>query len=125
MKRKTKNYLWQSVIGFGFLSGLWTAIGIDPEQVVLTAVQNAVDTAYSDSAIHTLFIVLPTLLLLFSIYGAYKNGKVPGLVSVIVAYFSGLLILNQTGLALVLLLCAIVFGWIATNRRLVKKLAGH
>ena len=28
-----KTYIWQFTIGLGFLSGLWTAIGIDPEEV--------------------------------------------------------------------------------------------
>ena len=125
MRKKTKNYLWQSVIGLGFLSGLWTSIGIDPEEIILTAVQNAVDSAYSNATVHSLFIILPTILLLISIYSAYKNGKAPGLVSVIIAYFSGLLILSETGIALILLIVAIVFGWIATNRRFVRKLSGR
>jgi hypothetical protein len=125
MRKKTKNYLWQSVIGLGFLSGLWTAIGIDPEAVLITAAQKVVDSAVSNSTIHSLFIILPTILLLISIYSAYKNGKAPGLVSVIIAYFSGLLVMSETGVAFILLIVAIVFGWIATNRRFARKLSGR
>jgi hypothetical protein len=124
MARKSKKYIWQSVIGLGFLSGLWTTIGIDPEQIVIGALSGAVDILYPDPAVRYLFILLPTILFLLSVYGAYSKGKVPGLISVIVAYMAGLLILSSTVPALLLLLLAIGIGWLATNRRLVRKLSG-
>ena len=48
MAKKSHAYIWQSVIGFGFLSGLWTAVGIDPEGVILTLVGRTIDTFYPD-----------------------------------------------------------------------------
>ncbi len=125
MASKSKNYVWQWVIGLGFLSGVWTAIGIDPSQIVIGALSGALDSVYPDPNIRYLFILLPTVILLLSIYGAYSKGKVPGLISVVVAYCSGLLVLSSTPLALLLLLVAIIIGWIAPKRRLVKKLTGH
>ena len=113
------------MIGFGFLSGLWTAIGIDPEEVLLNVLGKAVDAVYPNPDIHTLFLVLPTLLLLISVFSAYKKGRVPGLVAVIVAYAAGLSILVSVTSALLLLFLAIVIGCIATNRRLVKRITGH
>ena len=35
MAKKSRTYIWQFVIGLGFFSGLWTAIGIDPQAVIL------------------------------------------------------------------------------------------
>lgn len=125
MASKSKKYIWQSVIGLGFLSGLWTAIGVDPEQIVIGALSSVADVLYPNPDIRYLFVILPTILLLISIYGAYSKGKIFGLLSVIVAYCAGLLILSSTVTALLLLLCAIVFGWLATNRKLGKKLTGH
>jgi len=125
MKRKARNFLWQSVIGLGFVSGICTAAGIDPGQVLITAISAAIDKAYPDPNIRFLFIILPTVLLLVAVYGAYRNGKMLGIVSVIVAYSAGLLILNATGLALLLLLAALISGWIATDRRITRKLAGR
>jgi len=113
------------VIGLGFLSGLWTAVGIDPEEVVLNTLGTAVAAIYPDPNIRTLFLILPTLLLLISVFGAYKKGRVPGLVAVIVAYLAGLSILVSIVSALLLLVLAIVIGCLATNRRLVKKCTGH
>ena len=125
MGRKAKNYLWQSVIGLGFFSGLWTAVGVDPEQVIISALSAVIDKAWPDPNIRYLFIILPTLLLLASVYGAYRNGRMLGIVGVIIAYGAGLLLLSATGLALLLLVAALVCGWIASDRRLTRRLVGR
>lgn len=125
MARRSRTYLWQFVISLGFLSGVWTAIGLDPEEVILNAVGTAVTAVYPDDTLRTLFIVLPTALLLFSAYGAYRKGKIPGIVAVIVAYLAGLSILVSLATTLVLLAAALVIGYLTTNRRLVRKIAGR
>jgi hypothetical protein len=122
MAKKSRTYVWQFVIGLGFLSGLWTAIGFDPEAVILNALGKAADVIYPDPAIRSLFIILPTILLLFSVYGAYRKGRVPGLIAVIFAYLAGLSILVSTVTAILLLLVALFLGLLATNRRAVRKL---
>jgi len=125
MGKKAKAYIWQSVIGLGFLSGLWTAIGIDPQQLVLNAISGFVNAEYPDPRVRYLFVILPTILLLVSVYGAYRGGRIPGLVSVIIAYGAGLIALSQTGPAVLLLIAAVITGWIATDRRTVKRLTGR
>lgn len=125
MARRSKTYLWQVVIGFGFLSGVWTAIGIDPEEVILNLLGTAVTAAYPDPTLRTLFIVLPTILLLWSVWQAYKKGKVFGLIAVILAYVAGLSILLSLTTTVILLVAALIVGYLATNRRLVRKLTGR
>jgi hypothetical protein len=122
MAKKSRAYIWQSVICFGFLSGLWTAIGIDPEQVILNLIGQTAGTLFPDPYIRYLFIILPTILLILSIWQAWKKGRVPGLTAVIIAYVAGLSILVSWMTALILLFAAIVIGWLATNRRLMRKL---
>jgi hypothetical protein len=122
MAKRSRTYLWQFVIGLGFLSGLWTAIGIDPETVILNALGKAADIIYPDPNIHTLFILLPIVLLIISVYGAYQKGRVLGLAAVVVAYLAGLSILVSTVTAIVLLLAALVLGFFASNRRIGRKL---
>ena len=109
MAKKSRTYILQFVIGLDFFSGLWTVIGIDPQAVILNVLGNVVDTVYSDPAIRSLFLLLPTILLLLSILGAYTKGRLPGLISVIVAYLAGV---------------AILIGYMAAGRRLTKKLVG-
>jgi hypothetical protein len=124
MAKRSKAYIWQFVIGLGLLSGIWTAIGIDPEAVILNVVGNLVVTVYSHPMARSLLIVLPTVLLLISIIGAYRRGRVLGLISVIVAYISGIFILISIISSAILLIIAIIIGYLATNRRLRKKLTG-
>ena len=48
MAKRSRAYIWQFVIGLGFISGVWTAIGIDPEAVILNVVGDIIGTVYSD-----------------------------------------------------------------------------
>jgi hypothetical protein len=118
MAKRSRTYIWQFTIGLGFLSGLWTAIGIDPEAVVLTFLGTMTGEVLSDPAVQQLFIILPTLLLLLSVWGAYKKGKALGLASVLIAYVAGLSILIALWTSLLLLAAAVVIGYLATGRRL-------
>jgi len=117
MAKKSRAYIWQFVIGFGFLSGIWTAFGIDPEEVILNALGRVAGTIFQDPTLRQLFILLPTLLFLISIYSAYKKGRILGLVAVVIAYLAGLSILVSLGTTLFLLLAAIFIGYLATTRR--------
>jgi predicted branched-subunit amino acid permease len=121
MAKKSSLFIRQSVIGLGFLSGIFTAIGIDPQQVVISVIGTAVGSFYPDPEISALFIILPTILIIISLIAAYLRGRILGLVSVLVAYCAGILLLVSTVLALILLTGAIGIGYLATNRRLLKK----
>jgi hypothetical protein len=124
MVKKSRTYIWQFVLGLGFLSGLWTAIGINPQEIILNILGTVTESVYSDPAIRFLFIIVPTILLIVSIVGAYKKGKVLGLISVIVAYFAGLFFIISTTTSVIFLCIAIIIGYLATNRKLTKKLIG-
>lgn len=116
MAKKSQRYIWQSVICLGFLSGLWTAIGFDPEETIISALGSMVNQVYPDPVIRFCFVLLPTILLAASVIGAYKTGKAGGLAAVLVAYIAGLLIFRSTETALVLLGSAIIIGWLSTSR---------
>jgi hypothetical protein len=118
MAKRSRTYIWQFTIGLGFLSGLWTAIGIDPEEVILNLLGTVTGAVLSDPTVQQLFIVLPTILLVISVWGAYKKGKTLGLASVLIAYVAGLSILVALWTSLLLLAAAVVIGYLATGRRL-------
>jgi predicted branched-subunit amino acid permease len=117
MAKRSRTYIWQFTIGLGFLSGLWTAIGIDPREVILNLLGTVTGDILPDPAIRQLFIILPAVLLLISIRGAYKKGKSLGLASVLIAYIAGLSVLVALWTALVLLGAAVICGYLATSRR--------
>lgn len=120
MAKKSSLFIRQFVIGLGFLSGIFTAIGIDPQGAIIGVIGKAVGLVYPEPHISYILFILPTVLLIISLIGAYIKGKVLGLISVLVAYLSGILILTVTLLALILLLLAIVFGYLATNRKVLR-----
>ncbi len=115
MAKKFRRFLWQFVIGFGFLSGLWTAIGINPENVIIAALGSAVTAQVSDPAIRAFIVFLPTLILIVSVIGAYRHGRVPGLVAVLVAYVAGLVILSAVLVGLAVLCVAVLIGFYSTG----------
>ena len=79
MAKKSRTYIWQFVIGLGFLSGLWTAIGIDPRQLSSVYLGTWLIRFTLILPIRSLFLILPTILLFLSILGAYTGGDFWGL----------------------------------------------
>jgi len=117
MAKKSSRFVWQFVIGLGFLSGLWTAVGLDPEDVLISAVGTVVDTVYPSTLVRSLFLILPTILLILSVIGAYGKGRVLGLLSVLVAYGAGLMIFSAAVVALLLLAAAALLGYFSAAKR--------
>jgi hypothetical protein len=118
MAKRSRTYIRQFTIGLGFLSGLWTAVGIDPEEVLINLAGTAATEVFPDPTLRQLFILLPLLLLAASVWGAYKKGKVPGLASVLIAYVAGLSVLVALWTSLLLLAAAIAIGLVGAGRRL-------
>jgi hypothetical protein len=78
MAGRSRKYIWQFTIGLGFLSGLWTAIGINPGEVILNLLGRVTEDIYPDPMLRQLFILLPTVLLLIPVGGHTKRGKFSG-----------------------------------------------
>ena len=122
MAKKSSLFIRQFVIGLGFLSGLFTAIGFDPQDEIIKVIGGSVYTIYPDPQVNYLFLLLPTILLLISVISAYLKGGILGLVSVVVAYLSGISVLKSVSLAFMLLVVAAALGYLATNRRIAGKI---
>ena len=117
MAKKVHRFIWQFVIGFGFLSGLWTALGISPENILINALGSVVTTQYSDPGLRAFFLLLPTIILVISVIGAYMNGRIPGLAAVLLAYVAGLVILSHLVAGLVILCLAVAVAYFFTRSR--------
>jgi hypothetical protein len=116
MRKKSGLFIRESVIGLGFLSGVWTAIGISPQTILLTLVERSAYEVLHDPFIGFFFLVLPPVLLLLSLVTAYKRGRVVGLISVFFAYTGGLVVLESLYVSGTLLVIAILLGLFATSR---------
>jgi hypothetical protein len=116
MRKKSGLFIRESVIGLGFLTGLWTTIGISPQTVLLALAERSADLVLHDPYVRFFFVVLPTVLLVLAVITAYKRGRVIGLISVILAYAGGLIVLESLYLSGIFLASAIILGFFATSK---------
>lgn len=115
IKNTKKLFLKQTVIGFGFLSGLWIHLGFDPGTFVATWLQHlliSVRPQY-ESIIKTIFLYGPILLTFFTIFVTYRRAGYFGLFAVALAFLAGLW-LNL--LSVPLIAASIIIGYFAARR---------
>lgn len=114
-----RRFLKSSVIGFGFLSGLWAGLGVDPESIVAAWLQTIL---LSVAPMHEQWITLaflygPTILTVLSIVLVYRRAGLLGFVAVALAYAAGFFLAFLNIIAgLLLLALAFIIGWLAARR---------
>lgn len=116
MGRRIKNsnkFFLQSIVLFGFLQGFWIAAGIDPKKVVSGALFPFVERL-GPVAIFV-FGILPTILLMVTLFYIYRKGRLTGMAAVIMGFVAGITILVSPYLAVGLLICAWLIGFLAVN----------
>jgi len=113
-----KNLVKELIVGFGFLNGLWLAIGMDPEDKLIQFLQPIL------SGIHpwvmTLFIILPGLIMIgtvYTIFTIYKRGGIIGSLAVLMAFIAGALVLQNYIISIGLLLMALIIGQLSFKRK--------
>ena len=104
-------FLSELVVGFGFLSGLWIHIGINPETEIIRAFANVAETIAPNSGISWWFWLIPLVSTVVSILLTYMVGGIMGLVAVGLAFMAGLMISTDVGPPL--LIISLVIGLIS------------
>ncbi|MGV8141026.1 MAG: hypothetical protein ACP5NW_01140 [Candidatus Woesearchaeota archaeon] len=101
------------VISFGFLNGIWFAIGTSPETEILKFLNK-----YSMSMppiLQRLLIILPIILMILTIttmIKVYYKGGVFGSIIVLIAFFAGAIILKNMVIGAILAILALALGLI-------------
>jgi hypothetical protein len=113
--KKAEYFVNEFVVGLGFLSGLWSAVGVDPETEIFKAFSTIITALNPNSGFDILFFVLPIVILIVSILGAYSMGGRLGLVAVGCGFIGGLLILLSPTISVILLLAGMVMGKFAID----------
>lgn len=111
-QKLAESFVQEIVIGFGFFTGFWILIGIDPEALLVNTVLDALKP-FSASMATTLGLVYWLIgigLATASILSAYKIGRWVGLLAVFFAFFGGLLL---TSIGVWLLIFGVLLGFIA------------
>jgi hypothetical protein len=99
------------IIGFGYLNGLWLAVGTSPSDEVLKLLQPFVSSM--PEYLKWIFVLAPsiiTLLTLITIVIIYKKGGIIGGATVILAFFAGGIIFKNTLASIGLLVVAFLIG---------------
>ncbi len=115
-KSKTEVTLKELITGFGFLEGLWLAVGINPEAEILNAFTNILVNLGVDTGSIFLLTILPIIILIVTILTVYSVGGKLGMIAVGCAFLGGLLILFSPIVTIVLLLAGLVLGSIAEKQ---------
>lgn len=116
MAKRTGRFLKEFVVLFGFLNGVWIAVGVNPGQEFLGIVRGIVESlAGGNGVVDFLFTAIPLLLLVGALVAIARRGGWLGFAAVALGFLSGLQVVAAPRLSLVLLLAALGLGWIATR----------
>lgn len=106
------------VLGFGFFSGLWIAVGVDPEIELIKAFAGWANS--TKAGLGELFWMIPIFSSAASVFAAYTIGGWIGLLAVGFAFFGGLMIIYWAIPALFFIIIAVILGMIASKRKTKK-----
>ena len=114
---KDSGIVRELIISFGFLNGVWLAIGINPQTEIVSFFQQYLESL--SPVMKTVFIVIPIVLLLgtiFTVLKVYHHGGFFGALAVFVAFAAGYLVLKTPQLTAPMLIAAYIIGWLAFRK---------
>ncbi|GEM_PF-4868839 len=116
MPRRTGAFLKEFVVLFGFLNGVWIAVGVNPGQEFLSILRGVVESlAGANGAVEFLFTAIPLALLVAALAAIWRRGGWLGLVAVALGFVSGLYVVAEPRFSFGALLVALALGWFATR----------
>ncbi|MDV2988791.1 MAG: hypothetical protein P3T54_01340 [Dehalogenimonas sp.] len=112
MQKLAPVFLCEFVIGFGFLSGLWIHIGINPETEIIRAFASVADAITPETGISWVFWLIPLVTVGMSLWLTYVLGGILGLLAVGLAFIAGFSV--DTDFGPPLLVVALIIGLISS-----------
>ncbi len=106
-KNPAETFIKEIVLGFGFFSGIFAYIGIDPQIELLKVVASLIP----NGGIYV-WLISVALFAISSILTYVVGGPV-GIIAVILAFFGGLFIATNSALGVFLTIAAIGAGYLA------------
>lgn len=116
LARRRAIFLKEFVVLFGFLNGVWVAVGLNPGATLLETLQGFLFALTGGvGALEFVFALLPTVLLALMIYLILRKGGWLGLVAVLAGFVGGMQIVTNPKASLALLVVSMGLGWLATR----------
>lgn len=109
-------FLKEFVILFGFLNGLWLALGVNPGARLLGVLEGIVENLFSGAPVRFLFTIAPLVILGVMLWLIHRKGGWIGFLAVGCGFLAGLQILAAPEVSFFLLLAALALGFLATRR---------
>jgi hypothetical protein len=110
MTSKSDLFINGSVIGFGFIGGLFSRIGVDPEGLIIQSLLEAIGILHPSFQpfISLILLIIALGVMPTSILLAFSKGGILGLISVALAWLGGFLLIGRdvqtySGITLVIL----------------------
>jgi hypothetical protein len=101
-------------VGFGFLNGIWFAIGTSPQTEALKLLNQY--SASMPPVLQKILIIMPLILMTLTIITMikiYYKGGMFGSLTVMLAFFAGAIIFNKWQTSIIILTVAIILGLIS------------
>lgn len=118
---RQKYFYEEFVIGLGFTSGLWLAVGIDPEAIIFDSLLNVVKAYTPYFKFGFIFYLLPIIVTVLSLWCAYLMGGNVGVIGVACAFLGGLLILIYPLVGIVLFIIGGYLGNLGVEQVISSK----
>lgn len=115
MARRTSTFLKEFVVLFGFLNGLWLAIGVNPGAELLDVLEGIVANLASGAPVRFIFAALPIAFLAVMLVLIHRKGGWVGFAAVTCGFLAGLQILAAPTVSFALLLAGLLLGYLATR----------
>lgn len=109
-------FLKEFVILFGFLNGVWLAVGVNPGAELLGVLQGIAERLVSGRLVAFLFTAIPIALTVGVLYLILRKGGWVGFLAVLCGFFAGLHVISSPTRMALLLVLALALGFVATKR---------
>ena len=105
--QRLKTFYQEILVGVGFSSGLYSGIGIDPEQRV-------VEIIGLDPVLSPVLTAITAIVLLLALANSWKFGLHIGVISLFIAWLAGFVIVHNSGAGLLFLFVSVLIAFIAS-----------
>lgn len=116
MPRRTGVFLKEFVVLFGFLNGVWFAVGVNPGAELLEVLLGMGEGLVSGSLLEFAATFVPLVLLGVMLFLIHRKGGWLGFAAVGLAFLAGLQVTSAPRVMAVLLLAALALGYWAARR---------
>lgn len=115
MPKRTETFLKEFVILFGFLNGVWFAVGVNPGAELLEVLLGMGEGLLSGSTLAFLATAVPLVILGLTLFFIFRKGGWLGFLAVGFAFVAGLQVTSAPKVMAGLLVLSLVLGWFAAR----------